>query len=112
MSVSRPGLMICDDEELPYYVLVRVRMSVSLCPHLLMYYRMFAVSSFVPKAQYGPFSKLIYPFSRREGGLVVRSLQSVILVSGLPTTNHHHSSSQILLKLGLQSSVVMRTAVS
>ena len=64
--------MICDDVELPYYVVVRVSMSVSLCPHLLMYYRdrVFAVSSVLPKAQYGPFSKLIYPFSRREGGLV------------------------------------------
>ena len=89
MSAS-PGLMICDDVQHPYYVLVRK--SVFLRPHLLMYYRMFAGSSFVPKAQYGPFSKLISILlaGGREGGRAIGlttfswNLQFVILVSGWP----------------------------
>ena len=75
MSVSRPGLMICDDVQHPYYVLVRK--SVSLPPASLVSVLQdvrYIITPVVPKAQYGPFSKLISILlsGGREGGRATR----------------------------------------
>ena len=75
------------------------------------YYRMFAGSSFVPKAQYGPFSKLISILLAvgREGVRPVVGTSS--LWSWSHHHHHHHRSSQIIFKLSLGCFAVMRPEV-